>query len=410
MIKIDEALRRQIGDRIVLDEHKKHEVELKKAVETERLRAKGEIELQLKNERTKAMQDAQKLKLEYENRNQQAMFEIEKVRAEYENKLKSDSAKRELEFERLIDDIKFARENEAKLRDDYQKQLSELRKVMQERDDAKLKAATELAEKEANIRSEEKAKAFEEHRFKELEKDKQIADMQKALQAAQQKAEQKSEQNQGEVLELDIEDRLKHAFPQDKIEGIKKGIRGADVLQTVINQYLEASGKLLYETKNAAWQNVWIDKFKGDLRVANADIGILISRILPDEYGDMKQIADNVWVVKPNLAIALATAMRTQIINIYMVNRNQEGKDQKMEAIYRFLTGPDFKNRIEAIVDNYTKLQDEIEAEKRSAQLRWNRQDKAIRAVIDNTFGMYGDLQGITGGAITSIKQLEDGE
>ena len=135
-----------------------------------------------------------------------------------------------------------------------------------------------------------------------------------------------------------------------------------------------------------------------------------MSKELPDEYGDMKNIDGSVWVVKPKLALALAVAMRSQIINVYTANHNSENKDEKMEVLYQFLTGPEFRHRIESIVENYGTLQNEIEKEKRSAQLRWTKQEKSIRAVIDNTIGMYGDLQGITGGAMSEIKQLESGD
>lgn len=121
----------------------------------------------------------------------------------------------------------------------------------------------------------------------------------------------------------------------------------------------------------------------------------------------MKHLEANVWVVKPGLAPILASALRTTILQVDMANRNNEGKDAKMEALYQFLVGPEFRHRVEAIVENYGMLQAEIEKEKRAAALRWSHQEKAIRAVIDNTIGMYGDLQGITNRALPSIKTLE---
>ena len=121
----------------------------------------------------------------------------------------------------------------------------------------------------------------------------------------------------------------------------------------------------------------------------------------------MKRLSNNVWVVKPILALGLAIALRNTIIQVDVANRNNEGKDAKMEVLYQFLVGPEFQHRIEAIVENYSMLQEEMEKEKRSTQLRWTHQDKAIRAVIDNTIGMYGDLQGITNRALPTIKILE---
>jgi hypothetical protein len=243
-----------------------------------------------------------------------------------------------------------------------------------------------------------------------LELQKKLDDQTKLAEEMKRKAEQGSQQNQGEVLELDLEDALRSEFPIDDVTEVKKGVRGADIIQTVKNNRLEECGILLWESKNASWQPSWIAKFKEDIRNAGASIGIIVSKELPDDYGDMKAIEANVWAVKPKLALVLAVAMRNQIINVYTANHNNENKDEKMEILYQFLTGPEFRHRIEAIIENYSMLQDEIEKEKRSSQLRWAKQEKSVRAVIDNTIGMYGDLQGITGGAMGEIKQLEPGE
>jgi len=237
--------------------------------------------------------------------------------------------------------------------------------------------------------------------------EKQLADTKKALEDAQRKATQGSQQNQGEVLELDLEDRLTGEFPFDEISEVKKGQRGADLKQVVKNPSMAACGTILWETKNGKWQPAWVPKFKQDIREANANIGVIVSQEMPTEYGDMKHVDTNVWAVKPKLAPILASALRTTILQVDAANRNSEGKDTKMEALYQFLTGPEFRHRVEAIVENYGTLQAEIEKEKRASVLRWAHQEKAIRAVIDNTIGMYGDLQGITNKALPTIKTLE---
>ena len=121
----------------------------------------------------------------------------------------------------------------------------------------------------------------------------------------------------------------------------------------------------------------------------------------------MKHLENNVWVVTPRLAPRLAAALRITILQVTAANKMNAGKDVKLESLYQFLVGPEFKHRVEAIVENYTVLQDEIEREKRSSVLKWARQEKAIRAVIDNTIGMYGDLQGITNRALPAIRSLE---
>jgi hypothetical protein len=188
---------------------------------------------------------------------------------------------------------------------------------------------------------------------------------------------------------------------------VKKGQRGADIRQVVKNQAMADCGILLWETKNGKWQLAWLAKFKQDIRDASASIGVIVSAELPNEYGDMKHLETNVWAVKPRLAPVLAAALRVTILQVDAANKMNAGKDLKMEALYQFLVGPEFRHRVEAIVENYGMLQGEIEKEKRAAALRWAHQEKSIRAVIDATIGMYGDLQGITNRALPAIKTLE---
>lgn len=396
VIDIDDILAKDIEARVIAEEHKKHEAEL--------------VQVKTQAAELANQQLAAKLEIAEEKKKQELELERERIKVELEGKSKKDSQEHELLIKKLQGDAESSKEDNKKLRDQLSELMDELRTERKAKENAELDAKKKLGEEESKIREEAKKDADEGHRLKILEMEKKLADTQKSLADAQRKSEQGSQQNQGEVLELDLENDLRMEFPIDEITDVKKGQRGADIIQAVKNQRLERCGILLWESKNASWQPSWIAKFKEDIRNAGANIGVIVSKELPDEYGDMKNIDGSVWVVKPKLALALATAMRSQIINVHTANHNSENKDEKMEVLYQFLTGPEFRHRIESIVENYGTLQNEIEKEKRSAQLRWSKQEKSIRAVIDNTIGMYGDLQGITGGAMSEIKQLEAGD
>jgi hypothetical protein len=167
---------------------------------------------------------------------------------------------------------------------------------------------------------------------------------------------------------------------------------------------------MLWEMKNTTnWNKDWVTKMKDNMRSANANIGVIVSRVIPEEYGDMYNIEGSVWVVKPKLVYAIASALRTALIQVSAASRNSENRDEKMEFLYKFLTGTQFKHRIEAIVDNYKTLQDEIDKEKKQAYKRWGKQEKSIAFIVENTFGLYGDLQGITGEEL-QIPLLETSE
>lgn len=396
LIDIDDILVKDVEAKVLAEQHKKHEAELAKVRE------------QAEQQANKAL-DA-KLDIANKQREQDIELDRERIKAEFEGKAKKDSQGQELLIKRLEDDAASAKENNDNLREQLSKLMDELRAERKAKEDVELESKKKLAEEESKIRDEAKKTSDEEHSLKIKEMEKKLADTQKSLADAQRKAEQGSQQNQGEVLELILEDALKIEFPTDDIDEVKKGVNGADIIQTVKNQRLEKAGVLLWESKNAKWQPSWIAKFKEDIRNANANVGVIVSKELPDEYGDMRSIEPGVWVVKPKLALALASAMRAQILNVFIANNNSENKGEKMEVLYQYISSPEFRHRIESIVENYNSLQSEIEKEKRTANQRWARQEKSIRAVIDNTFGMYGDLQGITGGTMGEIKQLESGD
>lgn len=406
-IDIDEAISGQIEAKILAAEHKRHQAEIAQ------LKADDEKKRQ---EEFKAFEAAanQKIKAEQELLKQRAQQDLELERQRFKLQLEGESKKKAVEQELLIqqlkDDAKADKESATELRELVKSLRDDLRDEKKARENAELEAQKKFAESEEKLREEVRKTADESHRLKLLEMEKKLTDTQSALEAAQRKAAQGSQQNQGEVLELDLEHALRETFVFDEITEVKKGQRGADIMQVVKNRQYKPCGVILYETKNGKWQPAWVPKFKSDVRTANANVGIIVSIELPSEYGDMQNIEGNVWAVKPRLAPVLAQAMRTSILQLDVANRNNENKDEKLESLYQFLTGPEFKHRVEAIVENYGNMQQEIEREKRAAQLRWSRQEKSIRAVIDNTLGMYGDLQGITGNALGSIKLIESEE
>jgi len=399
VIELDEVFEKDIEERALAAERSRHQSELDR----------------VKTEADKAAAVALKAKLELAEakRVQDVELATDKLRAELELKADRDLAAQTQQIRKLTEqadraaaDAKSDAADKKALRDQLTALTDELRAARKARDEAELTATKKLADEEAKIRDEARKAAGEEHRLRQLELEKKLADTQKALTDAQRKAEQGSQQNQGEVLELDLEQELRQEFPIDDVHEVKKGQRGADITQVVKNQRLEACGLLLWETKNARWQPAWTAKFRQDIREAGADIGILVSAEMPDGIDGLGQV-DGVWVVTPRLALTLASAMRAQIIAVHQANNAAKSKDERMEILYQFLTGPDFRHRIEAVVENYGMLQAEIEKEKRAATLRWARQEKAVRAVIDNTYGLYGDLQGLTGGAMTDLLELE---
>lgn len=296
-----------------------------------------------------------------------------------------------------------------KFTSDMGKLLDEI-KTLREKDEMRdIEMKKKLMESEEAIKQDVRRKTEEEHQLKDAEKEKLIQDLKKSLEDAQKKATQGSQQSQGESLELTLETKLRQEFPNDEISEVKKGVRGADITQLVVDKLNRKCGSILWESKNAKWSDVWIEKLKEDQRQAKADLAVLVTVNLPDGINTFNFVR-GVWVCSWTSFVPLALALRFNLINIYFEKQNAVGVDEKMKVLYEYLTGNEFKHRVEGIVEAFGTLQDDIEREKRWFSSKWARQEKEIRKVIDHTHGMYGDLQGVTGRALPEIKSLESPE
>jgi hypothetical protein len=264
-----------------------------------------------------------------------------------------------------------------------------------------------IAEEQDKIRTEAQKKAEEENHMKILQKDKQLESALKELEDMKRKLEQGSQQMQGEAFELEFEELLQRQYPNDKVTPVGKGIKGGDIIQEVWDARGNYTGKILWELKNTkTWSEPWIDKLKADKRAINAEEAVIISEVMPT---NMKNAGfrDGVWVTQRNFVIPLADTLRAKSIQLYYVKNSVQSKDEKMEILYSYLSGTEFKHRVEAIIEAFTRMQDEIEKEKRYFSNKWARDEKNIRQVIDNTYGMHGDLKGIIGAMLPQVRGLD---
>ena len=246
----------------------------------------------------------------------------------------------------------------------------------------------------------------EEQSLKVKEKDKQIDDLKKLLDEAKRKSEQGSQETQGEVLELDIQALLQQHFPHDAINPVPKGVRGADLIQEVRDGALRPCGTIIWETKNTKhWQPGWLDKLKEDQRAVGANLAVLVSVALPTECGEFGRI-DGVGIASLRAWPALAIALREQLIQVAFAHAASEGKNEKMELMYRYLAGDQFRQRVQGIVEAFTEMQDQVNRERRAMERLWKEREKQIERVITNTVGMYGEMRGIVGATMPEIPAL----
>ncbi|WP_343634238.1 DUF2130 domain-containing protein [Fluviicola sp.] len=281
------------------------------------------------------------------------------------------------------------------------REKDELKEVVEAESQRKLNA--QLQEEKEKIRKTEEER--NELRVRELLK--QLEDQKKLTEEMKRKQEQGSMQLQGEVQELAIEEWLMANFPMDTIEEIRKGARGGDCIQTVHTRVQQNCGTIYYESKRAKdFSPSWIEKFKADIRDKGADIGVLVTEVMPSDMQRMG-MRDGIWVCTYEEFKGLCSVLRETIIQISSTLVAQENKGDKMHLLYDFLTSSTFRMQVEAIVEGFTQMKADLESEKRSMQRIWKQREKQIEKVIVNTIDMYGSVKGIAGNAVQEVRALE---
>jgi hypothetical protein len=265
--------------------------------------------------------------------------------------------------------------------------------------------AMSLAEKTLGEKFEQELEAL---RLKQKELEKQRDDAKQAADELRRRMEQGSQQAQGEAMELTLEAELAFRFPTDRVEPIANGAYGADILHTIIMADGRNCGSITWETKNAqSWNHKWLEKLRMDVISSKSEFGVLVSTALPEGVKYFDQI-DGMYVCSLSVWFAVATMLRQQIINLAFARASAEGRDQKMDVVYRYLTGPEFRERVNAIIQTFVGMQEQLNQEKRALMKHWSRREKQIQAVLNGLSGMYGDLQGIIGTAsLPEIETLE---
>jgi hypothetical protein len=244
--------------------------------------------------------------------------------------------------------------------------------------------------------------------LKELEL--QLNEQKKLADEMKRRAEQSSMQRQGEVQELLLESILKENFPFDIIEEVGKGVEGADCIQVVRNGSGTTCGKIIYESKRTkTWSNSWVDKLKADMRSRGADVAILVTQAFPK---DMERFGekDGIWICNFTEVNSVAHLLRNGILKVYEIQRSEENKGDKMQLLYNYLTGNEFKGQVEAIVEGFMAMKQSIMKERIQMEKMWKEREKQLDKVLISTSGMYGSVKGIAGASVGNIPLLDGGE
>lgn len=316
--------------------------------------------------------------------------------------IKKEQERHKIDLQNLEEKIreKIAAENKLRLKDseNEKKQLlleiRELTKFVSE-----LKSKDKLREQQMSKTIAEEHEKLKEtitkdFRLKELELEKKLSDTKKALDDAQRKATQGSQQLQGEVLELDLENKLKTTFPADEFSAIPKGVEGGDIWQKIVLRG-KNMGSILWETKRTkAWSNTWISKLKADAGKLSASEVILISEVLPPDVKNFDR-KDGVWITTYEHALSICRFVRFLISSVTSVKSSASQTEEEWEKVRDYMMSDTFKHKMQAHFDGIKSLKDTLDAEKRATMLRWKKQESIVDKMDSNTTNFYGELKAI---------------
>lgn len=350
------------------------------------------------------------LELEYKQK-------IETVQKEAEERaLKKASEELETKLKDRENEALEAKEKSKKLQEELLETTRKIRELVEKDEQRELEMEKKLSLERDRLREDLAKRYSDEFRLKELESQKKIDDLKKALDEAQRKAEQGSMQTQGEVLELDLEMMLKENFPTDAIEPVEKGVRGADIRQIVKTSHGNVCGVILWETKRTkAWSDGWVAKLKDDLRAEKANVPIIVSAVLPNEAESGFGLKDGVWVVSFPLILPLARMVRDKLIEVAREKFMAQSKEGRAEQLYSFITSHEFRQQIEAILEEYSAMKQQIERERRAYEKMWSAREVQVERIFKSTARIVGGIQGTVGSSLSQIKglellELEDGQ
>ncbi|MBX9654893.1 DUF2130 domain-containing protein [bacterium] len=286
---------------------------------------------------------------------------------------------------------------------DFLRQQRELEVAKRE---LELTIEKEVQQSLLSVRDDARREADEAYRLRVAEKEQQITGMRQQIDELKQKAEQGSEQRHGEVLELELETLLRSSFPNDAFDSVPTGIHGADLVHSVMSSS-GYCGTIIWEAKRTKrWSDAWLTKLRDDQRAAQADMAIIVSQTLPRDV-DTFRLIDGIWVTSYRCVIPLAMTLRHSIIELARTRQAQEGLRSKMEQVYRYLTGPQFRSHVLAISEKFAAMREDLDLERRTMMRLWAKRERQILSVLAATSGIEGDLEGIAGQSLEEIEGIE---
>ncbi len=399
---VAEEYKRDLHDKMVLYKKQRDEELVKQKEENDRKEKK------LRELLAKTEEDFNKRISEEKNRVRESLEqELRKnITGDFENKIRLLQQSQEQTDEKL----KLARQKEFEYLKKEQELLTKEQELQITLQKQLIEARISLSEQIRKEETDRVALKETELQLKLKEMEKQLDDQKKLAEEMRRKAEQGSTQLQGEAQELLLEQILRENFPHDSIVEVGKGVEGADCMMIIRNHAGVEYGKIIFESKRAkGWNNSWMEKLRNDMRSKQADLAILVTQVFPknmDCFGEK----DGIWICSFKEVCGLTTALRNAVVRIAESKKLEENKGEKMHLLYNFLTGNEFRQQVEAIVEGFVSLRQSIIKERIQMEKMWKEREKQLEKVLISTSGMYGSIKGIAGSSVSTIPLLEGTE
>lgn len=326
------------------------------------------------------------------------------ISSDYENQLKlmENSMKEQDEKLRLSRqrELEFLQKEQALTQKEEELQLELQRKLQEQRN--------ELAEQIRRQENEKFNLKDTEYQLKLKELEKQLDDQKKLADEMRRKAEQGSMQLQGEVQELILEELLRTYFPFDLVTEVGKGVRGADCVQTVRNQFGQECGKIIYESKRTKeFGGDWIEKLKKDMRNTGADVAVIVTQCYPKDM-DCFGEKDGVWICSFDEVKPVAYILRDTVIKTSNIIRSQDNKGDKMHLLYDYLLSNEFSEQWKAIREGFLSMRMSIMKEREAMEKLWKAREKQLEKVLLSAAHIKGSIEGIAGSDSIQLSLTDD--
>src|SRR3989344_3176552 len=336
----------------------------------------------------------------------QEKLQVEAEKAAEEKLSKRYSEQFELKITNLNKEREEEKERNKRLLGELEKLNVEIRALRRKDEERDLEMKKKMAEEEEKIREDTRKKATEEHELKDREKDKRLQDALKQVEELKVRMQQGSQQLQGEVLEEDLKAKLMMSFPQDTIEDVEKGVKGADLRQIVRSSRGNLCGVILWESKRTkSWSDEWLTKLKEDLRNEKAHVPVIVSAVLPKEISGFGS-KDGVYLCEPKFALVVAEFLRKHLTEVAYQKFLVENKGDKADSVYEYLTSLEFRQQLESMAEVYREMMEQINRDRLVLEKNLKVREVQVQRLLKNTVNIYGSIQGLVGSSLPQVKGL----